>query len=416
MLKDKNLVFVFPYRGTGGVSLLFLRLAEYIGQNFKDDFKGIYLVDFEDGFMAKNKKDPSIQLIPYSDDQIEIPEQAIMIYQSMTPWTIFKNFNYKQDTRILFWNCHPFNLVPTFPGLRELMGKSRKFSRFAFSTFLFTFKNTCVNFLRLLENKSAIVFVDGPNVTNTEAYLGLRIHNPFYLPIFLGQDQFVGNEVSRAKDELHFGWVGRVVDFKFFILKHTLERLEKLSAKSGQKIKFTVVGTGDYIGQLKDAVKTFNHLEIEFIDHIGPSELTGFIKELDILFAMGTSALEGGAAKVPTVLLDFTYGELEQDYIFKFLYESQNFSVADYIGSEHYQNNNTSLDTIVDEVLRRKEVHGQKCYEYVSKNHSIDVIYKKFVLAVMNTQLTYSNLQEANLLRVPLVYRIFKKVRALIKG
>ena len=48
-IKD-HFVFCFPYRGSGGVPLLFLRLAKELSkQNYK-----ITLIDYKDGFMTEN--------------------------------------------------------------------------------------------------------------------------------------------------------------------------------------------------------------------------------------------------------------------------------------------------------------------------------------------------------------------------
>ncbi|MFT4805611.1 MAG: hypothetical protein ACI9YE_002833, partial [Psychroserpens sp.] len=56
----KNLIFCFPYRGVGGVSLLFLRMAEYLVSRV--DFN-IFCIDYEDGFISKNLSNHDITMI-----------------------------------------------------------------------------------------------------------------------------------------------------------------------------------------------------------------------------------------------------------------------------------------------------------------------------------------------------------------
>ena len=81
-----KLVFVFPYRGVGGVSLLFLRVGEYLSENLNCD---VYLVDYNDGFMHQNAS-KSVKLIEYSDvKECTIPSHSIVIFQNFF-WRDFK--------------------------------------------------------------------------------------------------------------------------------------------------------------------------------------------------------------------------------------------------------------------------------------------------------------------------------------
>ena len=52
----KNLYLIFPYRGTGGVSILFKRAAEWLAD--KDYF--IKVTDYSDGFISKNVDNKNI--------------------------------------------------------------------------------------------------------------------------------------------------------------------------------------------------------------------------------------------------------------------------------------------------------------------------------------------------------------------
>jgi len=57
-----KLFFCFPYRGVGGVPLLFLRIAEELSARSKAE---TYLVDYSDGFMAKHRKEGLSHFIEY---------------------------------------------------------------------------------------------------------------------------------------------------------------------------------------------------------------------------------------------------------------------------------------------------------------------------------------------------------------
>ena len=115
-----NLYLIFPYKGTGGVSVLFKRVAEW----FADKNFNVKVIDFPDGFMSKNINHHKIEKIDFSLSKIKIPNNSICLMQLMTPWSIYKNLEFHQETRFFFWNCHPNNLIPSIPSLSSFKRKS----------------------------------------------------------------------------------------------------------------------------------------------------------------------------------------------------------------------------------------------------------------------------------------------------
>ena len=100
----KKLVFCFPCRIIGGVSNQFLRMAVHLQLIGLD----VSLVDYPDGAMGSESKALGLDLIEYSDaEQVPIPADVVLIFQSMNPWTVFKNLSVPDDAELLFWTCHP---------------------------------------------------------------------------------------------------------------------------------------------------------------------------------------------------------------------------------------------------------------------------------------------------------------------
>ena len=98
-----KIVFCFPYRGVGGVPVLFLNLATYFAKESRFD---VYIVDFKDGYMAKNYDHEYLTLITYGEKNTLIPNDSVMIFQSMTPWSVFPNITIPAETKIIFWNLY----------------------------------------------------------------------------------------------------------------------------------------------------------------------------------------------------------------------------------------------------------------------------------------------------------------------
>ena len=85
-------------------------------------------------------------------------------------------------------------------------------------------------------------------------------------------------------------------------------------------------------------IKKLKNISIELIDYISPGEIENFLllNEIDILMAMGTSALEGARLGIPTILLDIAYNEVRDGYNYQWINERDGFTLGDVINQNHY--------------------------------------------------------------------------------
>ena len=117
MIKSKNfpIIFYFPFENkAGGVNILFLRLSEYLALNTNHP---IYISDYKDGYMAKNNRCKKVKLLPINSDRLrKTPKNSLIVLQSTPSWHIsfLKGLDIRGETRILFWNLHPYNFLRGF--------------------------------------------------------------------------------------------------------------------------------------------------------------------------------------------------------------------------------------------------------------------------------------------------------------
>ena len=62
--------------------------------------------------------------------------------------------------------------------------------------------------------------------------------------------------------------------------------------------------------------------------------LEEFIREFDLIFAMGTSALDAARVGMPVVRLDYSYKLIGSNYRYKFLHQVEGYSLGDRIESK----------------------------------------------------------------------------------
>jgi glycosyltransferase involved in cell wall biosynthesis len=407
-----KLYFCFPYHGVGGVSLLFLRLAEELAQR---GLAECALVDYADGFMAKHRDPALTTLVEYADDgEVAIPGDAVAVFQSMTPWSIFPALRLAPQTRVLFWNCHPFNLVPTLPGMRQPMQHSLAFGRLMLVTVLRGYRNRIRRLVALLLSRGSLVFMDRANVANTEDYLGVSVGEPVYLPIPAQAPATVPAKPPRdlRAQGLRLAWVGRLVDFKYQILKYTLQQLNRLQPETGLHFEIIVVGSGDFGEELRADVAPLGNIAVRFIDYIAPDQLDAFLLEqTDMLMAMGTSALEGAKLGVPTLLLDVAYGKIPDGYVFQWLHERKGFVLGDMIRAENLVPGNRSLADRIGEMLEDYPALSRKAAEHFRQHHALAGVAPKLLAIVQQARCTWSELAVAGLVKRGVLYSTFTVLR-----
>ena len=152
-----------------------------------------------------------------------------------------------------------------------------------------------------------------------------------------------------------------------------------------------------------------------FVGEIGLRPLEKFlINEISLVFAMGTSALEAAKLKIPAVLLDLSYEKIEGDYIFKSLYDSEGFNLAEVITVNNFKKNNDSLQIILKKLRENYYTESEKHFSYYKENHSIDKVGKIFLKYVKGCNVTYHKLKKNNLLRPRFIIRLYSYIMRFI--
>lgn len=410
-IKDRSIYFCFPYRNVGGVPLLFLRMAEYLATKLENE---IYVVDYIDGYMATHIKSSKVKFLEYKDEvEVIIPENGILVLQSMTPWSIFPSLRPADSCKLFFWNCHPYNLVPVFPGIRNWIYGSIGRTVFFLNSVLFLYKLRVIKFLKLLLKFNAIAFMDRANVEVTEKALGITCDIKDYLAVTLGEPVTDFRPLERnTKLLIKAAWIGRIADFKVHILIYSMQKLSQFAIRNRRSVEFTIVGSGEYLELIKATSLENDFFTMHYVNELSPSDVKFFLKEnVDVLFAMGTSALEGASLGVPTVLLDVSYVPVEKDYKFQFLFEKTGCVLGDVMSKKHFCVGNQSLNNILSSLDSDYVELSKKSYGYFKMNHSINSVADKFIDCLAKDQLTFSLLKQHKVLSQTMSYRVLKYFR-----
>ena len=413
-----SLCFYFPYFEDSGVPVLFYRMINSIAQA-NTDFE-VSAIDYKNGAIARNLLLlDNIKLIEFRKGiKLSPPEGSVLIMQTFVPYYWPKELDLSANQKIFFWNLHPQNLIPSLipiPLLREL--PMNNFTVYKFLSFFYSkiFHNLRT-YVRLLLDTDSLYFMDKSNLDYTAKYLFINIENKQYLPV-----PAVSSNVKLKSrggfslgNTIHIGWVGRLCDFKSYILVYTINKLSEISDQFYDKnFVYHIVGDGPYLDFIKNNIQLTSRVSVIFHGAVPQNKLDDFINQnFDIMTAMGTSALEGAKLHKPTILLDFSFEQIKKDYLFRELYNTTDFDLAHLITNKDYKSGNDSLFKILSNFISDYSLYSYKSEEYFMQNHSIEKVSKLLIEKTQNSKLVFSMI-DSSIIKKGKLLSLYNKLRKL---
>jgi len=410
----KSITFFFPYKEVSGVPVLFVRMSRYIAENYGIE---THVIDYPDGCMTNMLKDNTkVRLHPFRDGvPINIPPDTILIMQSILPYTMRPELKINSSTRIVFWTLYQFNLIPTIIPLqffRHIQAKYKNYNKFIMNTLLIGLRNELKEFIETATEKKSIFYSDESIFRNTAERLSLNINYPIYMPIpcEVFQNQKI-NKISGKKDSVSFCWLGRIADFKIYMLIYTIQKLSEYAKNNRFPIEMYIIGEGPKMKMIDRL-----NLEHEFFHIVKAGMLTEdklnhyLLEKIDVLTAMGTSALEGAKLGVPTIVVDISYSKISGEYKFKWIFEVKNYVLGDIVDKSSYEKNNKSLDNVIELIINNSSSISERTHEYCINNHSLPVVGEKFINAIKEASFKYNDFK-SEILRKSMFRKLYEFLR-----
>jgi hypothetical protein len=410
----KKIFFFFPYRSVGGVSVLFIRMAKELLD--REINSKVETIDYEDGYLSSNLNDSRVSKRFLKKDQsILIDEDSIFICQSVEFWKLPAEIILHPKCRILMWHLHPFNVVPGYVWQEA----DKSLGRNIFRKIVYGLsKRDSAKLLNVAYIKNGLIFMDAEVLEIASFYNSVSFPNPVFVPVpSASAISMKDNEHLFHSHLIRAAWVGRIEDFKTTILKHTISRLAKYCEKKFIEMEFHIVGAGKDLENIEKFTKSLKskHLNVIFQGTLTTAQLDQFLEaNVDLLFAMGTSALEGAKLGIPTVLLDFSYEEIVNDYTFRLLSNTTGYVLGRVITASHCESGNQSLESLIADFHVNKRQLGIDAKNYFNENHEIGNVANKFMKSVNNCKFHYSDVIENKLNRVNFVQAFYYRLRANI--
>jgi len=228
--------------------------------------------------------------------------------------------------------------------------------------------------------------------------------NIYPIPIEIPAPRFE-EKCQKDSDKHSLFWVGRVDrDFKVWSLLGLLKELDLWVAKTQEKITFYIIGDGDGIDLIDIDKYLFDINKLGSLKYI---EMENTLrKNATLVFAMGTSAIEGAKLSIPTVIVN-PLRENEKKVTYRWVYVSIGYSLGEFKNCFVYpEQKQESLERIFAQFVVNSDDTALKSYNY-SKKFNCNHIYSS-IMKTSNERPSFSNLK--NSMFIPFLSAQLKKL------
>lgn len=357
------ILFYFPWREASGGPVYLTTIARELSKTYPGT---IYYTDYENGLSDSMLEGTSVKKLTVRQGDFSVNVKEPVIFVTPLYWAHWMPV-INPASKILFIDWHNLCL----PVLRD----SWKIDPERLKTFL-----------QIISKSRSVMFCDAAHREALNSY-GVNF-DPIYVPIGVEASTTVKTDFRIDQRHLKIAILGRLSIDKVFAVTNLAKHFEEFDFP-GKKTLY-VIGSGPE--QHRIVPENYPSVEIVFTGPLFDEKLNDFLVEnVDVMFAMGTSALMSASLGIPTVIVCHEMHEYPDD-TFVFLDQVKGYC----LGWQCEQVKTLNLPAlslkevfarILDPATNRKI--ARRGIQYVHEKHSPAFAAKKFLAAAKATSLTW---------------------------
>lgn len=380
-------VFHYPSRVTGGVESLFARLAVQLAAV---ESRETFLVDHADGVQARAVSGGPVRLLDADEGPVVVPARAIVVTPLNYLFRVFRELRLPPDARVVLWSLHPSNAVALHPPVPRARVGGVYVRELLQSTIGRDDRRRLDAVIDFIDRAGALLFMDEENVAGASRALG-RSLAPRYMPVLVPCAQLPVRP-GRVHGPRRLGWLGRLSAHKVSVLVRLLGDIAAL-ASPGAPIDFTIIGDGEARGFLEARLPRADGLRIRFAGTLVGAGLEAALASQDMLFAVGTSALEGARLGTPAVLLDeCVLPVAPHGYGYRWLFEATDHTLGSVIEDVPPRGRRALQALMAEFDMLGPTALGARCHEHVERMHGLDRWSRAFLALLDASRATVAEL------------------------
>lgn len=286
----------------------------------------------------------------------------------------------KNDLLINFHNFDGLYKLRDFDGAtiiwsilaRQITG----WNRFGFERKL-TGKKLVGNFytrklLGQMYEKNSLINMDGATSDAIDEFMGKKHNWPIVpIPVDVNDIRNPKRKKFLPINVMQISYIGRSGSvWKRRPVRKFIQDLAKLK-NIRFKINIYTDRADPYVGELETLCN--ERISIEYYIGLYGSGIRDHLSQhSDLHFSMGTAALEGGLAGLPTVLIDPSYYDFPENYRYRWLYQTERNSLGRFISEGESNFVGMTMEEVIETCSNEeaRNAVAAHCAQYVLENHS----------------------------------------------
>jgi hypothetical protein len=385
----KTLSFMFPITSgiMGGVQALIINLIQHYSSNGS---RKVRLYDYSYGLIKKELDLRGVNNFEFvcldiSDRKIFNKGNEVFILTD-TLALKYPQYFINKDVTILIWDVY----TPSWYYVDKIAGKFK----------IPTLKDKLI---RSLYENDAVIFMEQSGIKYFNQTLDMfTINDIIPVPVSPPSCKFKYLDSDRHEQKvINLGYIGRSVDWKVKPLNKILKDFNTLNVC----VELHVF-TNDLV-EFQEYLKLADDISVTYYEGISGKELEEIlIKNVELGFSMGLSALEIAKLGIPTILADFSMTEFPQSYKYQWLHETSQGCLGQDVSLIENWKGRKSLKEILYEY--NDDIESISCIslEFVNNVHNINNVAEKLFNKAQESRLTCNNLKNLPYKIYHLFYRI----------
>lgn len=410
-----KIIIYHPSKYLGGTEILFSRVIDLlISQGCRD----INVIDFCDGILSVKLKRSDVNYHNVdSYNRKELLESATLISSARNIARVILECKKNDIVKIkpLFWLLHPSELYSGYC-LGSTFLKRIGYKYLNLYLKILPAVNTYKNLIHQLDKNSNLWIMDDACRWESEWAFKYTFRSKVVLPLITNLDYssaYYGLNLCGRKILI----LSRLDDFKTHGIVKLIDDIIEYNHSINNKLSISIIGDGPSRDDLEKRYRNIDGLTIKFLGYVDNAGLAILFRKenYSLLFAMGTSALEGASRGIPTVLLPSSDRKIKnRDNVYRYLHDSNGYSLGEYINTPFESDGYGTFGRIIGRFEANREDLIQQTIEYFMNNYGKDITQSNFIQTLTN--LEYLSVDEINISKVFEFYTIFIKNKRLHSG
>lgn len=248
-------------------------------------------------------------------------------------------------------------------------------------------RKNLLSFIYSLDEGKALYFMDFSNYKTLHKFSNFTSNDLSFIPVPIKDCDNNSYNFNPGKEIFTITYIGRG-DEKWKIYPVIKIYKDLLDINMAIDLQIITTESDLFKKMLSPFIADDRGIKVTYLIGLSGQSLANYlIKNSDLHFSMGTSALEASIHGIPTILLDYSHSHFPINYLYRWIYEENSkFNLGFLI--EPFQifkgMKMKEIISLINDPVKIQEI-SDKCFYYSKSNHSIETSVKALLKASNET-------------------------------